>query len=125
MNDKEPKSKTPKFAGWHWWKPTSDGKVIDILVTDSDIASNKFKNFGGEWHHFPTFNEVSEYRSAYVDLYQRAKVNETRMRELELVLNKFVEFMGDVSKKTFTPKSEIKEFLEKVSKGSNQEPPQQ
>jgi hypothetical protein len=115
----------PMKPGWHWWKPTKDHPEVSILVTEVDIKSQRYKTFGGEWHHFPSFNEVMDYRQAYYDLYQRAKVNETNMRNIENALIAYHDFLKSVSTKTLTPKKEITSFLERMTQTSTPVPPSQ
>ena len=125
MNNDYIDLKSPKQAGWHWWKPTAENPATGIIVTDDDIKSKKFRNFGGEWHQFPTFNEVMEYRQAYYDLYQRAKVNEGRIKVAEFTLIEMAKMLNYATTKTFTPKVEIKELLAKIQKSPTSELPLQ
>lgn len=111
MNNQYTKLSSPATIGWHWWKASEITPATDILVTKIDLEKGKFKNWGGEWEHFPTYDEVAEYRASYYDLYQRAKVNEKRNYDLETALIRSVEFMNYVSETLFTPKKKIKGFL--------------
>lgn len=114
MNNQYINVLSPVSIGWHWWKATPTSPAIDVLVTKLDLEKGKFKKWGGEWQHFPTYDEITEYRASYYDLYQRAKVNEKRNYDLETALIRSVEFMNYVSETFFTPKKKIKDFLTRL-----------
>jgi hypothetical protein len=115
----------PTTIGQCWWKPSGEENVTEISVTADDIKKNKFRNFGGLWQKHPTYKEIEEYRAAYSDLYQRAKVIEKQKHDLEDCLIKFVGFMNGVSKRIFVPRKKIKEFLAPYQKTSTPENPPQ
>lgn len=116
MNKDNTDLASPKQPDWYWWKALPSSPPTTIHVNEADVKHNKFKNWGGEWHRFPSFDDVIEHRMAYYDLYKRAKANEVRNVKNEETMKEMVDFILVLSGKTFVPKKEIKEFLEKIQK---------
>lgn len=105
---------SPAVAGWYWWRASKNSNPTEIKVSQSDISSGRYSRWGGEWHPFPSFTDVIDYREKCI----AAQLSEKKMRaELDLhisVLKRFVDFLIKISGNIFVPKGEIKKFLEGI-----------
>lgn len=99
---------SPTKPGWYWWKVSETSQASSIQISRDDIINNKFKNFGGRWYIYPTFDEAMNQAKTYEALCKQVRENEVKL----------IEFLESISNRTFTPKKDIREFLASLPKTS-------